>query len=135
MIKAALFLKEAYGWAKENWILLGIIGAVVFMTVRHYTFVDSYKNLSKHFNEQSSQFHKQLADIEKANETWRIANEKLNMQYKKELELIKKDYEEKINNIEVKRIIIQTQIIKEAKADPTTLTKKLTETFGIPVSK
>ena len=129
------FLKSMLNWVKANWILILIIAAVAFLALRHFTFVDSYSSLSKHFNEQSTQFHKQLADIEKVNREWREAEDKLNLEHQKELKDIRAEYDEKINNVNVQRIIIQTQIVKEAKADPTSLTKKVTEVFGIPVSK
>jgi hypothetical protein len=134
MIKTQL-LKKIFNWVKSNWIILLIIAAVGFLTLRHFTFVDAYGKLSKQFNEQSTQFHKQLENIEKVNKEWREAENKLNIAHQKELNAIRIEYDKKINNINSQRVIIQTQIVKEAKADPTTLTKKVSETFGIPVSK
>ncbi len=128
-------LKKIFNWVKSNWIILVIIAAVAFLALRHFTFVDSYSKLSQHLNKQSEQFHKQLENIEKINKEWREAENKLNIEHQKQLNDIRVEYDEKISKINSQRIIIQTQIVKEAKADPTSLTKKVSDIFGIPVSK
>jgi predicted negative regulator of RcsB-dependent stress response len=122
-------------WFKNNWIvivLVCIVGALALLAWRQFSFSESYEELlNKKYMEQAASFKKQIDEIEKTNQDWQNKQNELNKNYEKEIQRIETEYRTELDKITKRQRSNQVKIIDEAKKDPSTLTKKLEDVFGI----
>lgn len=123
-------------WFKTNWIVivlgLTIVGGA-FLAYRQFAFADNYEDLlNSKYNEQAQSFKKQINDIQAINDQRFKAQEQLLKEYDEKYRLINEKYQTKLNQIALNQRKSQTKIIEEAKEDPTTLTTRVKDVWGIP---
>lgn len=84
-------------------------------------------------NKQTELVHKQIKDLENVNKALKENQDKLQKQYEEDVRNIRMEYDEKITELYKLRKETQIKIIRDTRKDPTNLTNKITEVFGIPV--
>jgi ABC-type bacteriocin/lantibiotic exporter with double-glycine peptidase domain len=128
--KIILFLKEN----KLTFIITGIVLVMALVAFRQFAMADTYEDLlTQKYTEQSESFKKQINDINKINDTRFKAQEQLLKEYDEKYRLINENYQIKLDEIASKQKKTQVKIVEEAKKDPTTLTNKVKDMWGIPV--
>lgn len=124
-------------WFKKNWItivLVIIVAGGIFLAFRQFSLTSTYEDLlNKKYTEQSESFKKQINEINKINDERFKQQEALLKAYDVKIQLIDQQYKTSLAEIAAKQRRLQTQIVVDAQKDPTTLTSKVKDTFGIPV--
>lgn len=125
-------------WLKKNWayvVIVALLCLLIFIGWSKYNTDSLYDKLMKDYNSQSTAYKKQINELEATNQELRAQQEILNSKHKEEMIRVEKNYQENLKLITQKAKTEKDIIIKEAKKDPTTLTDRVTKTFGIPVVK
>ena len=124
-------------WFKANWItvvLVVLVAGVAVLAYRQFVLTSTYEDLlNKKYTEQSESFKKQINEINKINDDRFKQQEALIKAYDEKIRLIDQEYKTSLAEIAAKQRKLQTKIVADAQKDPTTLTTKVKDTFGIPV--
>lgn len=120
-------------WLKRNYILLILLGVFIFFIWHQVSVNNTFEDLlNKNYLKQSESFSKQLIEIETVNKSWRDKQDLLNKNYDEQIKLIKEQYKVDLEKITKQQKLNQVQLVKDTEKDPTVLTTKVTEVFGIP---
>lgn len=129
--------KKIKDWFKTNWItivLVVVVAGVAFLAYRQFSFSSTYeKLLNQKYTEQTESFKKQINDINKINNDRFKQQEAILKAYDEKIQLIDQQYKISLAEITAKQRKLQAKIVVDAQKDPTTLTTKVRETFGIPI--
>jgi predicted RND superfamily exporter protein len=123
-------------WLKDNWTYVVIVVLLCILLLMGWGKCSSdnlYDKLMQDYNSQSKAFKKQINILEATNKELREKQEILNEKHKEEMARVEKDYQNNLNTIIKNAKTSKNIIVKEARRDPTTLTDRITQTFGIPV--
>jgi len=129
-----MYFTKIIQWFKDNWpILLIVVIILSVLSWRQCSSDSLYGKLMNDYNAQAKEHKQQIDELEKLNNArWEQQN-LLNESYKKDVARIEKSYNEALQNITEERKKYQNKIVLDAKKDPTTLTTKVKDTFGIPI--
>jgi cell division protein FtsB len=119
-------------WVKNNWIILLVVAGVVYLGYSSLVGTNIYNKLMKNYSEQLVDHEKELRDLEKQQEEYKNIQNQMQLNFIKKMDELDKKYEAKFSEINSKRLLSKKTLIEEAKKDPTSLTSKVTEVFGIP---
>ncbi len=131
-------MEQIFCWFKKYWqyIVIAILACLlVYALWSKYNSGGLYDKLMQDYNNQGTSFKKQINELEALNQELKAKQEILNEKHKEEVARIENDYQENLKAITKETKVKKDIIIREAKRDPTTLTKRVTQTFGIPVAK
>lgn len=136
MEKVKKFFESAWKWLKSNWLIVVIILGVLALAVNAFSQFDQnavYRNLLDQYQEQSLDHQRQLKDLRDLVDAEREERDRLLQEYLAEMHRIEREYKEDLERIAQERDTTQDDIIRDHSRDPTTLTRAVHETFGIPV--
>jgi predicted PurR-regulated permease PerM len=122
-------------WIKTNWLAVALVALIVlaaFFAWKWYNASTVYDKLMEQYTAQAKSFKEDIVKLEKINEEEKKKNSALEESYKKDLTKIENDYQNKINDLSKKSVTNRKKIVVDAKKDPTSLTAKVTQVFGIP---
>lgn len=130
-------IKLIVDWFKNNWfvvsLVLVIVMAFIALQMQQCSSDSLYNKLTQDYKEQAESFDKELRAVERVNKEWHAKQEALNEEHKEKMACIEKDYKKGLESISIRQEKRQTKIVKEARRDPTTLTQRVYEVFGIPI--
>lgn len=132
-------LKKVFGsiwkWLKENWLTVLVIAGVVALAVNAFSQFDqteSYRNLLEQYHEESLDHQQQIKDLRTLMDEEREERDRLLQEYLSEMHRIESEYKEELGRISADRETSQDTIIRNHNRDPSSLTRAVTDTFGIP---
>jgi len=125
-------MKKYFEWFKSNWFPTIMLIALAIMAWRLYFFDTTYESLFKDNVKQSELFHQQLKELEQVNTVLMVRQKTLEENYKKEILVIKEDYQNKIDDINLKIKQKQQKTVKQYKEDPVVVAEQFKTLFDIP---
>jgi allophanate hydrolase subunit 1 len=126
-------LRPLWKWLKKNWLLVLITLVVAGLFLKGCEQVDAYDRLLGQYEEQSQDHQRQIKELRTLQDTERKERQRIVQEYIDELHRIEREYKAELDRIATQRDATQERIIREHERDPTTITQRLKETFGIPV--
>jgi predicted RNase H-like nuclease (RuvC/YqgF family) len=128
-------LGSTWNWLKDNWLVVLVVVAVAAIAIRGCEKDDAYQNLFDQYGESISDYQQQLKDMHDLQESERLEQARQLQAFIEEMNRIESEYKQEIERIDTRRQRRQTQIVREAQEDPGTLTRRIRDTFGIPIDE
>jgi lipid II:glycine glycyltransferase (peptidoglycan interpeptide bridge formation enzyme) len=126
-------MKKILGFIKGNWseiLVVFVFIAVSVVAWRQHTSLSLYDNLMKSYNQQSEDFNKQIAELNKAQEDNKKVKEKLERDYQENLKNLDQKYKTDFDKLSKKLLSDRQVLIKEGIDNPCKLLDMFVEIYG-----
>lgn len=135
LIKA---LRTIWKWLKDNWFVLVVFVTVIllaFTIVKGCNQDSAYQNLFDQYHESIQDHQTQIEQIRSVQQSERETREEQYRHFLEEMQKIEQNYKVELGRIETTRRNSQSQIVEDARRDPGTLTRRIKDTFGVPIEE
>lgn len=131
-------LRAVWKWLKGNWLTLVVFTVIILLALTIVKGCDrdtAYQNLFDQYHESIQDHQTQIEQIRSIQQSEREAREEQYRQFLEEMQRIEQDYKAELGRIETTRRHSRSQIVEDARRDPGTLTRRIRDTFGIPIEE
>lgn len=129
------FFKLAGTWIKGNWLLLLLIGGLIYVICFAKNKQVLFDQLLKEFKNQQEQNAKQLEELRKIQEEQVLKQQEINRKYNEVLDRIERDYREQLRTLDIQKERDLRNIIENNQDNPDAMAKDINILFGIPIYK
>ncbi len=133
LMKVSNFFKVVGTWIKGNWLLLLLVGTLLYVVCFAKNKMVLVDQLFQELKSQQEQNAKQLEELRKIQEEQITKQQEINRRYNEVLDRIQRDYHEQLRTLDVQKEQDLRNIIENNHDDPAAMAKDINILFGIPI--
>src|SRR5574337_1218116 len=132
-LKVVHFFQLAWTWLKGNWIVVMLVGALLFTILFAKNKMDNYNHLMKEFEDQLTRNHQELDQLRALQQQQLEQQQAINQRYNEVLDKIQRDYQSALATLDANRRKELQNIIANTHDDPDEMARQVNALFGLPI--